>query len=156
MAHKKDFVGAWALEEFTVAQSNRQQTMPFGDEPTGNLIYTESGCMSATFMSSRRPLLGASRPQLPTKTVATIKEIKKGAPTPDFAKAYFLSGISFTGYTGTFSIDNNTVRHHVEACLIQDWVGTDLVRSYTFENDLLILTAIDGGLTDRLVWKKVF
>jgi len=66
----------------------------------------------------------------------------------------------FTSYYGSFDIDQakNIVIHHLKFANNPNWVGTDLVRSYQFENNTLILTATAParpGATLRLVWERL-
>ena len=65
-------------------------------------------------------------------------------------------------YAGTYTVEGDKVIHHVEISWNQTRNGTDLVRSYKVEGDLLTLTTaparseIDGKEgRSILIWKKV-
>jgi hypothetical protein len=54
----------------------------------------------------------------------------------------------------------NQVIHHVEISTVQNWVGTDMVRTVRFDGDRMTLTTpplpVGGVLrTATLVWKRV-
>ena len=58
-------------------------------------------------------------------------------------------------YSGPYRIVGDTVIHHVETSLYPDWVSTDLVRTYKFAGDQLILRAEDTpGVVHEVVWVK--
>ena len=66
----------------------------------------------------------------------------------------------FTSYYGSFDLDESKkiVIHHLKFANNPNWVGTDLVRSYQFENNNLILTAtstVGAGAVLRLVWERL-
>jgi hypothetical protein len=46
------------------------------------------------------------------------------------------------------------VIHHVEACLVPSWVGTDLKRTYRFNANRLVLTAVIATNVVELVWER--
>jgi len=62
----------------------------------------------------------------------------------------------FIAYFGTFDVDEaaKTVIHHVQACLVPSWVGTDLKRTYQFAGNRLTLTARLTTNSTVLVWEK--
>jgi Lipocalin-like domain len=61
----------------------------------------------------------------------------------------------FIAYYGTFNVDESaqTVIHHVQACLVPIWVGTDLKRTYRFQANHLMLTAVTASVVE-LVWER--
>ena len=51
-------------------------------------------------------------------------------------------------YCGTYDVRDNTVVHHVEAASFPNWVGRDLVRTFTLSsNELRVITSptLAGG-----------
>ncbi len=152
-ADPSQFIGAWRLLDWAVTLPDGTISHPYGEHPIGHIIYSENGAMSATFMAEKRRGLGVSRADLPRAVPKSIAALKAGELDP-LARAYFFSAITFTGYCGTYSVLPDRVVHHVETCLIPDWVGTDLARSYEFDGDNLILAATENGVTDRLVWQR--
>jgi hypothetical protein len=62
----------------------------------------------------------------------------------------------FTAYFGTFDVNESTqtVIHHVQACLVPGWVGTDLKRTYRFNANRLVLTAATTTSVLELIWER--
>ena len=62
----------------------------------------------------------------------------------------------FIAYFGKFDVDESskTVVHHLEACLVPSWVGTDLKRTYRFDSNRLLLTAASAENTLEVLWEK--
>jgi hypothetical protein len=62
----------------------------------------------------------------------------------------------FTAYCGTFDVDEaaHTVIHHVQIGVAPSWVGTDLRRTYRFDENRVTLTAHTGGASIDLVWER--
>jgi len=147
------FVGGWQLRDWTVTMPDGSSRKPYGENPSGHIIYSDNGVMSATFMAETRKALGVPRPQLPLEIPKSVAAIKAQQFDP-LARAFFYSAITFTGYCGTYSVTDEDVIHHVETALIPDWVGADFVRRYVFEDDKLILSAEENGVIDRLVWQR--
>ena len=61
----------------------------------------------------------------------------------------------YIAYFGTFDVDESahTVIHHVQACLVPSWVGTDLKRTYRFNTNRLALTAVTTSVLE-LIWER--
>jgi hypothetical protein len=62
----------------------------------------------------------------------------------------------YMAYFGRFDVDeaSTTDIHHVQACLVPAWVGTDLKRTYRFDANRLHLTAASSDSTLELIWEK--
>ena len=65
-------------------------------------------------------------------------------------------------YAGTYTLEGDKVVHHVDISWNQAWTGTDLVRFYKLDGNILtITTAPNKSLVDGregrgvLVWEKV-
>jgi hypothetical protein len=102
--------------------------------------------MSAQLMNPGRHTIGGS------PTLGSAAAIRSASA--DDMRA-ILTG--FIAYFGTFEVDESarTVIHHVQACLIPSWVGTDLRRTYEFPSATqLILTASSDRVVTRLVWQR--
>jgi lipocalin-like protein len=136
-------VGNWQLLSMTAEDPETGAvTKPWGEHPTGSLTYTPGGRMSAILTSqSRRPASGSA-----------------ASPTEEGAWAYWTSA----AYAGTYSLNADSVVHHVEVAANPAWVGTDQVRALKLEGALLTLkTPPLAGLPDgkkrifTLVWKRV-
>jgi len=125
--------------------STGQQRPVWGEHPTGLIIYTSDGHVSAQLYDPHRPRLG---------------EIANATP---FSGAQAQYGGLYT-YFGTFSVDGNahTVSHHVEGAMAPDWVGSTLVRAYRFLGpdrlELRVVTDAAGRTVENgsiLVWERV-
>ena len=138
-------VGTWRLVSFLSPDSTGQQRPVWGEHPTGLIIYTSDGHVSAQLYDPRRPGPGDI-----------------GNATP-FAGAQAQYGGLYT-YFGTFSVDGtaHTVSHHVEGAMAPDWIGSTLVRSYRFiapdRLELRVVTDAAGRKVENgsiLVWERV-
>jgi hypothetical protein len=43
------------------------------------------------------------------------------------------------GFAGTFVVEGDIVRHHILVSTVPNWVGTEQVRPYTIDGDMLTL-----------------
>lgn len=135
-------VGAWRLESVSLRDA-AGKTTPYWDNPSGFIVYTANGQMTAQVYDTRRPKLG----------------VPWQSATPEAAREAF---VGLSTYFGTYTVDASaqTVTHTVEGAMAQDWVGTQLVRRYRFLTpdrvelsvvpDAQVVTA---GLV--LVWTRV-
>ena len=55
-------------------------------------------------------------------------------------------------YAGRYTLEGDTVTHHVEAHSTQNWVGTDFVRQVTLEGNRLTIRAPRGR---KLTWERL-
>ena len=57
---------------------------------------------------------------------------------------------------GLLKLTDENVHHHIKTSLLPQWIGTTLIRNYSFSNDYqeLILSAVQGDYTDKLIWKR--
>jgi len=135
--HAEQFLGSWALVSAQNIQPSGEILLPFGDHPSGLLVYQPDGTMSAQ-LSVGSP----SRLLSDNFTLATDEE---AATT---WHEYF-------GYWGTFKIDANQriVVHHVEGSCFANWIGTDQVRNFRFDErgHLVLETQTPIGLYS-LTW----
>ena len=136
-------VGAWKLVFFEITFSDGRVLQPFGPEPKGLIVYTETGWMSVHLMDPRRPLLASGDPY-----TSTPEEIQS---------AY----LGFAGYFGRYTLDTEAgnVTHHLEGAHNPNWVGGDQKRFYNIEGNRVTLTTPPtqehGDETrGRLIWEK--
>jgi hypothetical protein len=122
--------------------------LPYTGKPVGRITYDRTGRMSAQLMRPGRKPLAGKVPQ------AGAFSILAGASEAELRE---MTG-GFIAYYGTFDVveAERTIIHHVEACMLPNWVGTDLRRGYEFSgNDrLLTLIAETPRATGRLVWER--
>jgi Lipocalin-like domain len=135
-------VGRWRLVSYVARAEDGSVAYPLGQNPTGGLIYTAGGWMSAQ--------LGATdRSHLATDDL-------RGGTESDRAAAYD----SYFAYCGTYAISGDNIVHNVEMCLLPNWVGTEQVRYFEVNgNELLLRTPpIEIGgttLVNDLTWARV-
>ena len=138
MVEADAFVGTWRL----VAVSSSTGDSPYGQSPSGLLVYTPDGTMTALISNDERsPLSVADR---------------AAAPADEQARAF----ATFLAYGGRFAVADGRVTHSVEVASVENWVGTELVRAVELEGDRLTLRTpptMFGG-TERvmeLVWQRL-
>jgi hypothetical protein len=142
MVEPKDLLGAWKIEGWEISYSDeRPSTFPFGKNPTGLILYTPDGYMSATISRSDRSLMSDSNTRL----------------APDSEKA--VSFDSYFHYSGTWRIEGNEVIHTVQHSLDPHFVGTDQVREMDYSGDVLVLgaeitTKTGAQMNNRITWRR--
>ncbi|MBT8341388.1 MAG: lipocalin-like domain-containing protein [Desulfatitalea sp.] len=114
-------VGVWALESFEIINKDGDIINPYGEQPIGYLLYTDSGYMSVTIMNRERERCDAENFKC-----ANPYEKTKAAET------YF-------SYCGRYEIQGDTVLHDVEISLFPNWVGTVQDRIMKIEGNSLLL-----------------
>jgi hypothetical protein len=125
---KNQIVGTWLLESFLI-ESQQNEKRDWGANVHGLLIYAPSGHMS----------------------VSINKDVEKKSTVE--AQNYFDS-ILF--YSGTFSVDDEVVKHQVTEASNPNRIGKEQIRFAKLENDLLTLTSPDESFGRAiLTWRKV-
>lgn len=140
---RERFVGVWKLISFERKSSDGKVEFPYGEKPVGRITYDKAGRMSAQLM----------RPGRRSSVPSGVSMIGGNASDAEIREA--VGG--FIAYYGTFDVDEatHTVIHHVQACLVPSWVGTDLKRSYRFTGgNRLVLTAVTTAGALELVWER--
>jgi hypothetical protein len=136
------FVGTWTLRSTERKSLDTDETTPlWGAHPTGTLIYTGDGRMSALVLAENR--------RAPASAIPTEAE----------ALSLFKSMVA---YAGRYTVEPDRVIHHVEQSWNQAWTGTDVVRFYKFDANRLTLTTApapnprDGKMSvSTLVWERL-
>jgi hypothetical protein len=142
LASENPIIGTWKLQSLVYeATAAGQRSSPFGDHPVGYLSYSSDGRMYAICVVEDR--------QKPRDLIPTDEEKVKLQET-------------IFAYGGTYTVDGEKVIHHVDISWNQSWTGTDLVRFYKLNDNILTITtasapgAIDGEEGKFiLVWEKV-
>ena len=135
-------VGAWELVSWQLLVDDEQRPHGFGARVTGQLLYLSSGHMSAILSDPGRAPLSV--------------EPFAAAPEDERAEA----ARTYVSYGGRWSVEGDQVRHHVEFCLLPNWIGTDLVRNVSWQHEHLVLStaperdAKNRVVTNRLVWRR--
>jgi hypothetical protein len=136
-------LGTWELVSAASSTSGgKRDETPFGQNPAGFLTYTQDGRMTAMISFGGRKRLSPNNLGV--------------APVEEQAEAYR----TFVAYAGRYTLNSENVIHHVEISSIQDWAGTDLLRSIKFEGERIILAALpapaDGDLKSfELIWQRL-
>lgn len=137
----ENFIGSWQLIDYVTRLADGTAIEPLGANPYGLGTYTVGGWMSAHLMRRDRPSLGSARPAL-------------DQIAPDLLVA---TAAGYIGYAGRYTVDAPAGRviHHVETALLPDWIGTDMIREYRFEDEILTLRPpAVGGATSILRWRR--
>ena len=116
-------VGTWKLISVKAQNSDEDVIHPYGEDPSGMLIYDAKGYMSTVFMRTGRLKFVSGDPL--GGTSEEIKEAFEG----------------FDAYCGTYGVnaEKRTVTHHVKASRFPNWEGTDQLRYFEFSGNRLIL-----------------
>jgi hypothetical protein len=140
-AARDGFIGVWKLISCERKFKDGRIEYPYGEKPVGRITYDKAGRMSAQLM----------RPGRRSTVASGVSLIAGNASGDEIREA--VNG--FIAYFGTFDVDESThtVIHHVHACLVPSWVGTDLKRTYRFDANRLVLTVVTTSVLE-LVWKR--
>jgi hypothetical protein len=104
-------------------------------------VYTREGTVTAVLMRRDRPMVGGSLGEA-VLSPEVLRDVAGGA----------------VAYAGTYSVDEvtRTVRHRVRCSLVPDWVGTELVRTFSWEGPILLLEpAPTARGRAQLRWRRV-
>ncbi len=136
MAAPEAFPGTWQLVSQTMISEAGETIDARGPNPVGVLIYQPNGWMSVQLMRRER------RSGLSLNSIHTAMG-------------------EYLGYFGTFVVDETakTVTHFVIGSSFPDYINTQQVRHYVFEDDgdTLILTAeatLPGQTRRVLTWRR--
>ncbi len=137
-------VGVWTLVGYADEQEGHEDSFPFGPAPTGFLIYTSDGFVSAQLMKPGRSLL-----QSHDWYGGTSEEYRKAA-----------SG--YIAYCGMYEVneESKTVTHIPFVALLPNLVDQEQLRSVTLRGERLTLRAAVGpvengvAVTSRLEWRR--
>jgi len=146
------FVGAWRLlscegrlvdDEGVLVEGNEEVLRIYGESPFGQLMYDNSGHMMVVLMH-------------PERTLFDRKD--RSEVGMDAIRAAFNE---FNAYCGTYTVNEiqGTITHHVEACLVPQWVGEAQLRYFEFSDGQLTLSTPPLPIRGRmwcleLVWAR--
>lgn len=146
-----DFVGTWRLLDYSFIHEDGAVEHPWGTEVRGYLLYSAQGYMSGNlspaqdWKSRRARLADAIRAR---DGVAALRVARRS------------NRREYIAYAGRFTVEGDTVVHHVEASFFPNWVGRSEVRYYKFAGDTLTLRTgkVPSGnrwIVAQLVWERV-
>lgn len=132
-------LGTWKLvSTSSTTASGKRNEAPYGASPTGLLTYRD-GRVTALISHDGR------------------KSLPIGGGTLEQQAEAFKT---FLAYAGRYTLDGDTITHHVEVSSIQNYVGRDLIRNVKFQGDQIKLitppTRINGEVqTVELIWERL-
>jgi hypothetical protein len=142
---REQLIGAWKLvsyEEHPVDGSPAFH--PLGENPTGIIMYTPDGYMSAQLSKPGRP------------------EFASGDWFDGTDEDYKNEATSYIAYSGPFHVDEQkqTLEHSMFVSLFPNWTGQTQPRAVRLEGDTLVLGSVtpiqSSGKTvmSTLSWKR--
>lgn len=135
-----ELVGAWRLVSCVQRANGTIVGYPFGEQPTGVLLYTADHRVSVHLSSGDRELLSD----------ADFSRMEAAETARAFA--------SYLGYCGRYELRGDTVIHKIEMCSVPNWVGRDQVRQIRMIGDVLALyppaQGADGSGRLELCWSR--
>jgi len=137
---KKQFVGSWELQEWTIESKEGKIEFPFGADAIGQINYEGNGNMSVQIMKNKRPQFLSEDPL-------------QGQPNE-----VIVAFNGFIAYSGNYDVNLNSkqVVHKIKISSFPNWVGQDQIRKFEFSEDELILsTDFIGQNKHKLIWRKI-
>tara|TARA_R110002110_G_scaffold85816_2_gene223510 strand:+ start:98897 stop:99325 length:429 start_codon:yes stop_codon:yes gene_type:complete len=131
----EDIIGAWNLVDTYRDDADGSRVKHQGPEPMGIIMYTADGHMSAITRWGTR--------DFPATTDAT-----------DADKARMFD--TYLNYAGRWSLDGDTVTHHIEHAVNENFVGKDRKRVIDHQGDRMVLKGEggDGTSTATIIWER--
>lgn len=136
-------IGTWRLVSCIARTTDGQVSYPFGKNAQGR-AHLEPNRFAFQVLNPDRPKFPSVDPR--SASDAEMREAFGG----------------YLAYYGSLSIhpENGTIVNRVEAASIPNWVGTDQVRYYRFEDNRLVLRTplmLRGGVesVNTLVWEPL-
>jgi len=136
-------IGTWRLVSCIARTADGQISYPFGENAEGR-AHLEPGRFAFQVLNPDRPRFPSVDPH--------------SASDDEMRQAFE----GYLAYYGSLSIHskNSTIVNRVDASTIPNWVGTDQVRYYRFEDDRLVLRTppmLRGGVesTNTIVWERL-
>ena len=133
------FLGSWGLVSFEHLLPSGEVSKPFGDSPSGLILYEADGHMSAQLSVGNPARLAYEDPDR--------------ANAQEAAEAWRM----YFGYWGSFKVhaEKGVVVHRVEGCSFPNWNGTEQARHFRFDgtNRLILETQSSSGHF-TLIWQR--
>lgn len=119
----KAIIGTWVLKQFTLTSEDGSTLLfPFGEAPSGQLIYTEDGFMSVAMHNSERESFSSD-------------DILSGND-----QEFVLAMKTYSSYAGRVVIEEKgKLQHVIEHSLFPNWVGHSEQREYSVKGNKLTL-----------------
>lgn len=143
-------LGTWALvSAIALHADGTVDPEVYGSNPVGYITYTEEGRVMVMFARSNRALF--------SQTIGSpLSSELRAIPVSELAEAF----TTFNAYAGRYTLNGNTVIHHIEIASIPNRVGTELVRTFTVDGNRVTLKTspiLHQGTLQvfELVWEKI-
>jgi hypothetical protein len=116
-------------------------TYPFGESPSGLLIYTPDGRMAVQMSAANRPMLPTDDPL--------------GGDPQARAAAYS----TCLAYFGSYELQGDTVVHRIDSSLYPNWSGAEQSRPFTYDGRQLVLRTppmpgANGTIVNEIAWAR--
>ena len=145
LASGNPLLGTWKLKSHVMTTGKGEKAMPYGEHPNGYLSYSADGRMQA---------IGTSSGRIVPLDLALTDEERIALYETMFA------------YAGTYSLEAGSVEagkvtHHVDISWNEVWNGTDQVRFYEVNGNILTIRARAVDPTSGteaqyvVIWEKV-
>ena len=137
---KNPLLGTWKLKSHVVTTAAGERSTPYGENPKGYLSYSADG---------RMQVIGA----------ANLRRVPSGASPPEDERVALYE--TMFAYAGRYSVDDGKVIHHVDISWNEAWTGTDQIRLFEVNGNILTLTThiadpVTGAATHyAVIWEKV-
>lgn len=133
---KNKIMGTWELISYYRLEEDGEKVFPLGTDPSGFLMYTEDGYMSAQLMKQNRPDY-------------SLEGLHNGSQEEMAEAAH-----GYHAYSGKYEIDeaDGSVYHHNEVSLIPNRLGDIQDRQIQFEGDKISITSRTSST--HIIWKK--
>ena len=139
---KSPLIGAWKLVSYAHTLPGGEKSYPYGQQPSGLLVYSENGWMSAQLYNQTHP----------TKPVAV-----QSATLPELQR--LMRGTAYFGRYTLYAKEGKVI-HHVERSN-RGTSGVDYVRYFKLNGDRLVITVrpedqqvLGRSGTTELVWER--
>lgn len=137
---RRDVAGTWELVEHKTTMANGEVRRNFGPTPTGLFIFHPDGHTAVQIVNPERPDAAPA-----TAVDADLRALHR----------------TYLAYFGTYDVDPATKKIvvHTTADLNPMNTGTDQIRYYSFDGDLMYLqppaAAGGSGPQSRITWRRV-
>jgi len=120
-----DIFGPWKLVSMEATNHKGEVLYPFGETPSGMILYDSSGYMSYTAMRSDRPKFASG--DLAGGTAEEIKAAFEG----------------FDAYCGTYvlNLEEGFITHTISTSRFPNWEGSEQKRFFQFSETQLIINS---------------
>ena len=119
-------LGTWKLRSFAQMLETGERCPVIGEHPDGYISYSADGRMYAIAASDGR--------------------VKPRDETPADEEAILLYRTMFS-YAGTYTVEGDKLIHHVDISWNEAFTGTEQVRSYYLDSDILTITTAPNKVT---------